>query len=553
MKPETEKNSQDKELVYTYNQVLKNYFEFQSGMTKFEAENSEEFLRHLLEETVKFTKSKTGYIFQFEVKKGELSLLTKTATGGEKLDFLQEQAISELIRTESITGEILKNEPVIINKYSSEHFEADRICLMPLSESGAEIAIIAIAGRSRDYAADEADLLKTLLVPGWSIYKKYMVIGYKEKLNAQAAENAKLKDEYLMNVSHEIRTPVNAIVGFSNLLAESEQALLINKKYLNIILGSSDDLLTIINDFEEISNLNANLRRTIKLEVNVKNVINNLFNHFGQKAKERNIVLIDKIDFADKDYIILTDPAKLNQILTALISTALKFTFSGRIEIGCRLVDGKVEFKVSDTGRGIPKELQANIFKYFSPDESILAKKKAGAGIGLSISYTFVRHLGGDMWFTSGEGEGSVFWFTLPAEEIAAGSSVNATESKSEEKETSGKKIILVAEDDNNNFSLVHRFLERPDIEIIRACDGKEAVDICASRHIDLVLMDIKMPVMDGYSATRIIRESKPELKIIAQTAYISERNYALSCGCTDFIAKPFGRQQLISMVNSYI
>lgn len=553
MKPETEKNSPDKELVYTYNQVLKNYFEFQSGMTKFEAENSEEFLQHLLKETVKFTKSKTGYIFQYEVKKGGLSLLTKTETGGEKLDFLQEQAISELIRIESITGEILKNEPVIINKFSSEHFEADRICLMPLSESGAEIAIIAIAGRSRDYSADEADLLKTLLVPGWSIYKKYMVIGYKEKLNTQAAENAKLKDEYMMNVSHEIRTPVNAIVGFSNLLAESEQALLINKKYLNIILDSSDDLLTIINDFEEISNLNANLRRTIKLEVNVKNVINNLFNHFGQKAKERNIVLIDKIDFVDKDYIILTDPAKLNQILTTLISTALKFTFSGRIEIGCRLVDGKVEFKVSDTGRGIPKELQANIFKYFSPDESILAKKKAGAGIGLAISYTFVRHLGGDMWFTSGEGGGSVFWFTLPAEEIAAGSFVNATESKSEEKETSGKKIILVAEDDNNNFSLVHRFLERPDIEIIRACDGKEAVDICASKHIDLVLMDIKMPVMDGYSATRIIRESKPELKIIAQTAYISERNYALSCGCTDFIAKPFGRQQLISMVNSYI
>ena len=553
MKPETEKNSPDKELVYTYNQGLKNYFEFQSGMTKFEAENAEEFLQHLLEETVKFTKSKTGYIFQYEVKTGELSLLTKTENGGDKPDFLQEQAISELIRTESITGEILKNEPVIINKFNSEHFEADRICLMPLSESGAEIAIIAIAGRSRDYAADEADLLKTLLVPGWSIYKKYMVIGYKERLNAQAAENTKLKDEYMMNVSHEIRTPVNAIVGFSNLLAESEQALLINKKYLNIILDSSDDLLTIINDFEEISNLSANLRRTIRLEVNVKNVIDNLFDHFSQKAIERGIVLIDKIDFGEQDSIILTDPAKLNQILTTLISTALKFTFSGRIEIGCRLVDGKVEFKVSDTGRGIPKELQANIFKYFSPDESILAKKKAGAGIGLAISYTFVRHLGGDMWFTSGEGEGSVFWFTLPAEEIAAGSLVNATESKSEEKETSGKKIILVAEDDNNNFSLVHRFLGRPDIEIIRACDGKEAVDICASRHIDLVLMDIKMPVMDGYTATRIIRESKPELKIIAQTAYISERNYALSCGCTDFIAKPFRRQQLISMVNSYI
>jgi len=301
MKPETEKNSPDKELVYTYNQVLKNYFEFQSGMTKFEAENSEEFLQHLLKETVKFTKSKTGYIFQYEVKKGELSLLTKTATGGEKLDFLQEQAISELIRTESITGQILKNEPVIINKFSSEHFESDRpgnekiipdrICLMPLSESGAEISIIAIAGRSRDYAADEADLLKTLLGPGWSIYKKYLVIGYKEKLNTQAAENAKLKDEYMMNVSHEIRTPVNAIVGFSNLLAESEQASLINKKYLNIILDSSDDLLTIINDFEEISNLSANLRRKIKLEVNVQNVIDNLFNKLFYKPTRLQIVI----------------------------------------------------------------------------------------------------------------------------------------------------------------------------------------------------------------------------------------------------------------------
>ncbi len=258
----------------------------------------------------------------------------------------------------------------------------------------------------------------------------------------------------------------------------------------------------------------------------------------------------------DNEAIIITDATKLTQILNNLISNALKFTHKGYIKFGYALKNSQLEFYVEDAGMGIPLDMQNVIFTRFRQVETTNEQLFGGSGIGLSISKAYVELLGGKIWLESELGKGSKFYFTIPYIKANHNISPNIPAVKESDFEFKSKKTLLIAEDDHSNFMFLKELLSNTGINIIRTENGIEAVEQCKSNpHIDLVLMDLKMPKMDGYEATKLIKEFKPNLPIIALTAYSTDadRKKALACGCSDFISKPIKRDNLLSKINELI
>jgi CheY-like chemotaxis protein len=370
----------------------------------------------------------------------------------------------------------------------------------------------------------------------------------------KAEESDKLKTAFLHNISHEIRTPMNAIVGFSALLGESEVDEPTRKSYIEVIMQSSDHLLSIITDIVDISNIEANLIKTLKNDISVNTILKALYNQFVPKANEKKIKLVCETGLSDSNALIFTDSTKLTQILSNLISNALKFTEKGNIKIWYKLKENFLEFCVSDTGIGIPLQYHERIFDRFYQVQNTDTRLYEGTGLGLAISKAYVELLGGKIWLSSEPGKGTSFFFTIPYEKR-----VVEIEPVHEKKNSEGfafpiKKIILVAEDVESNFKLIKYFLSGSNAEVLHAFNGKEAVEKYFSiKNIDLILMDIKMPVMDGYTAVKLIREENTAIPIIAQTAYADDRERAIECGCSGFISKPFDKKSLIKVLSEFI
>jgi PAS domain S-box-containing protein len=370
----------------------------------------------------------------------------------------------------------------------------------------------------------------------------------------KAEESDKLKTAFLHNISHEIRTPMNAIVGFSALLGEPEIDNATRKSYIETIMQSSNHLLSIITDIVDISNIEANLIKTYKNEVSVNTILRSLCNQFIPKAVEKKIIIICETGLSDSDALVLTDKTKLTQILSNLLSNALKFTDKGQIKIWYRLKENYLEFGVSDTGIGISPEHHEKIFDRFYQVQNAMERLYEGTGLGLAISKAYIEQLGGKIWLTSEPGKGTSFYFTIPYEK-----QVIATLLVNERKTPDNyvfpvKKVILVAEDVESNFKLIRYFLSGSNAEVLHAYNGKEAVEKCLStENIDLILMDIKMPVMDGYTAAKLIREKNILIPIIAQTAYADDQEKAIECGCSGFISKPFDKKGLFKVICEFI
>lgn len=370
----------------------------------------------------------------------------------------------------------------------------------------------------------------------------------------KAEEGDRLKTAFLHNISHEIRTPMNAIVGFSALLNEPDIDSTTRQFYNDMIMNSSDQLLSIITDIIDISNIEANIVKTTKIEVNLNSIIGSLYAQFLLKANEREITLVSEPSLPDEDSIILTDKTKLIQIISNLLNNAFKFTQKGQIKFGYAVKDKLLEFFVSDTGLGIPEKYHQKIFDRFYQVADPVNKLNEGTGVGLSICKAYVELLGGEIRLSSTSGGGSTFIFTLPLEKCDDTVIEPLVPRDKIKFFFSENKKILVAEDIDSNFKLIESFLSGTNAEIIRAFNGKEAVKKCLSdRSIDLVLMDIRMPVMNGYTATEMIRLSKPDIPIIAQTAYADDREMAIKCGCSSIISKPFDKKSLFEVISEFI
>jgi PAS domain S-box-containing protein len=370
----------------------------------------------------------------------------------------------------------------------------------------------------------------------------------------KAEEGDRLKTAFLHNISHEIRTPMNAIVGFSALLGEPDIDSQSRKSYIDVIMQSSNHLLSIITDIVDISNIEANLIKIVKSELNVNSTLKSLCGQFLPKANEKNIQLAWETIIPDSNALILTDRTKFTQILSNLVSNALKFTDKGSVKLSYCLKDNFLEFSVADTGIGIAPQFHEKIFDRFYQVQNGSSRLYEGTGLGLSISKAYVEMLGGKMWLSSQPDRGTTFSFTIPYERAVEAVVAAVTRKAPSGYVFSEKKVILIAEDVESNFKLIKYFLAGSNVEVIQAGNGKEAVEKFNSAAIvDLILMDIKMPVMDGYTAVRLIREKNNSVPIIAQTAYADDREKAIECGCSGFISKPFDKKALFKVLSEFI
>jgi PAS domain S-box-containing protein len=376
------------------------------------------------------------------------------------------------------------------------------------------------------------------------------------KARDKAEESDRLKTAFLHNISHEIRTPMNAITGFSALLHEPDLDTETQHSFIDIINQSSNHLLTIVTDIIEISNIEAGLLKFNKKEINLNSLLMKLINEFNPRATDKGIEFRYEIGLDNNQSVIQMDSDKLNQILLNLLNNAFKFTENGLIKFGYKQKNGFLEFYVSDTGIGVPHDHQKRIFERFYQVESTLARQYEGTGLGLPISKAYVELMGGTIWLESEQGSGSVFYFTIPYIQSGGNETLKSYIPETQKIISNGKKTILIAEDEENNYLLLLEFLSSLNVELLHANNGKEAVEICESEKvISLVLMDIKMPVMDGYAATREIRKNYPGLPVVALTAYSFEddRKKAFACGCNDFISKPFSKNAILETVTKYL
>ncbi|MCF8303688.1 MAG: PAS domain S-box protein [Bacteroidales bacterium] len=371
----------------------------------------------------------------------------------------------------------------------------------------------------------------------------------------RAEESDRLKSAFLANMSHEIRTPMNGILGFAGLLKEGDLTGEEQHYYINVIEKSGERMLNTINDLVNISKIEAGQEKVRPAPTNINQQLDDLYNFFKPEVDRKGLQLTYKKPLKEQQALISTDPEKLNGILTNLIKNAIKYTHEGRIEFGYRLVEKNLEFYVSDTGIGIPQKQQKLIFDRFVQADLSITKPYEGFGLGLSITKAYVEMLGGFIWLKSEEGQGSTFLFTITYAAYKARKKKTITPVKRYDNlEKIRLLTILIVEDESASELYLTEILKGKCKNLLYAKTGNEAISIFnANPNIDLILMDIKMPEMDGFEATRKIREFNKEVKIIAQTAYALEgdREKALEAGCDEYVSKPIKKEKLLDLLIS--
>ncbi|MCG9792445.1 response regulator [Flavobacterium algicola] len=372
----------------------------------------------------------------------------------------------------------------------------------------------------------------------------------------KAEESDRLKSAFLANMSHEIRTPMNGILGFAELLKEPNIKEKKQQKYVNIIEKSGVRMLNIINDIINISKIESGQMEVYTQESNVNEQLEYIYTFFTPEAEKKDIHLSCKKALSYDHAFITTDREKVFAVLTNLVKNAINHTQRGTIEFGYVLRGEFLEFYVKDTGIGVPKNRQAAIFERFI--QADIANKMAyqGAGLGLSISKAYVEMLGGDLWLESEECRGSTFFFTLPFTNIKGRDKIISIVVQPPVSESLIPKIkILVAEDDSISQLLILRVIKEFSKEIILAKTGLEAVEACRKNSdIDLILMDVQMPEMNGYEAMTEIRKNNKDVKIIAQSAYAlqGDKEKAVEAGANEYITKPIKLEELRQIIHRY-
>lgn len=382
------------------------------------------------------------------------------------------------------------------------------------------------------------------------------------KIRAEEADI--LKSNFLANMSHEIRTPMNGILGFAQLL-KNEESPDKRERYIDIIYHNGMMLVNLIDDIIDLSKIDAGQLTVNPADCNLDNLMFEVYTFFNeikfkQEKEHINIRLLNLND--DESNVLYTDSQRLRQVLVNLIGNALKFTERGSVEFGYIINEDKsnIEFFVRDTGIGIPKDKQDIIFDRFRQVQEGSTRKYGGTGIGLYITKHIIELLGGNIWFESEVGEGTTFHFSLPYHESRSVNDGSVIfRAKSPEYNWEGK-TLLIAEDIETNYKYLATILADTRAKIVWARNGQEAIDAFRNgTSVDLVLMDIQMPVIDGYEATTRIRELNPEIPIIAQTAYALPHDN-LKCfevGCNDYISKPINsfllKQKINDLLNVYV
>lgn len=365
----------------------------------------------------------------------------------------------------------------------------------------------------------------------------------------KAEESDRLKTSFLNNISHEIRTPMNGILGFSELLKEPMLTGEEQKEYIELIQQSGERMMKLINDIMEISRIDAKDAVVDLAETSLNSMLGKLYHDFSGIAESKALQLGWKAGLPNPESIIETDEAKLRLIMSNLLENALKFTHEGHVDFGYEKKDSLLEFYVVDTGVGVPSEMKEKIFERFSQLDISLSRFHEGAGLGLSITKAYIEMLGGIIHVEPGLTGGSRFFFTLPYTPARKPEPVQPAAAA----ETASLTIVI-AEDDEVSALLLKKNLQNENCRLLLAHNGMETVELIRQHpETDLVLMDIKMPDMNGFDATRLIKEMRPDIPVIAQTAFASpeDREKAFYAGCDRFLTKPVKKSELLAMIKS--
>ena len=380
-----------------------------------------------------------------------------------------------------------------------------------------------------------------------------------EKRNAEKSDQ--LKSAFIANMSHEIRTPLNSILGYTNMLLDhiddEEQ-----RKHVDVIIRSGKHLLHLIDDIVDLSKLEAGEMKIVENEVSMDNLMHNIstqFEAYTVNKEKQHIEFRLGVPENNRNQYIFTDEFRVQQILSNLLSNAFKYTDEGYIEFGYKIDEGSKEvlFYVKDTGTGISDQDQKLIFKRFQQGRRPSRKVISGTGLGLAISKGLTELLGGKIWLESELGSGSCFYFTIPWKKAGPVKSPRPKSRKAVEDgipQLEGKRILL-SEDDLFSREMMLYMLKKTNAQLLVAVDGRETVDIFLENNVDLVLLDLRLPEMDGYEVLKEIRSTRPDTVVIAQTAYamLDDIRKFKQVGFDDYLLKPVSDKDLFSMLHKYL
>ena len=428
-----------------------------------------------------------------------------------------------------------------------------------VSKTGKEISV-EISARVIDFAGQ-----KLIISIGRDLTERKKMKNTLQQQNKQLAiakekaeESNRLKSAFLANMSHEIRTPMNAILGFASFLKNDTLESERRNQFVDIINNSGNHLLNLINDIVDISKIDAGQMTIIETEFKLNDFLFELYQFFysniSQKSKKLEITLIK--EFQDDNDIIKTDKTRLRQILINIIGNAVKFTDYGSVEIEYLVTDDNmIQFSVKDTGIGISKEEIPIIFKRFRQADETSTRKYGGTGLGLAISKACAELLDGKIWVESELGFGSTFYFTIPYKPVFE-NTIRTPVNIESIKNIFVNKTILIVEDEPYSCLILEEILKPTKANILKANDGEQAINFCKNNlEIDLVLMDIQLPKIDGLTATNEIKKNRPNLPIISQTANAMQNDFdkSIEAGCDDYLTKPINRKELITKIAKQI
>ncbi|AOW20959.1 PAS domain S-box protein [Urechidicola croceus] len=480
------------------------------------------------------------------------------------------EQLEEFPAKDTLTGYVIKNnKPLLLkNKDYLKLIEQGEVKLVgkhaaiwvgvPLKIKGEAVGAIVVQNYTNQNAFNENDVNLLEFVAdqiSTTIQRKKSEKELKDAL-IKAQESDKLKSSFLANMSHEIRTPMNGIIGFSELFLDSDLSTSQRKKYAEIVIDSSKQLLSIVNDILDISKIEAGVIKLTNENVNLNSLLNILYNFYKPIAEENNIKLKCHKGLKDNLSNIEIDKTKLHQILTNLISNAFKFTDYGEIQFGYELKKDHLEFYVKDTGSGIEEQLQDKIFDRFIQANNDLSKMNKGTGLGLSITKKFIELFNGEIWLSSSK-NGTDFYFTIPYSKSSSHLNLQTLIDNKNEVVVNEKEItILVVEDEEYNMMYINELFSKTNFRVIEAYNGKEAIEIFENHpEIDLILMDMKMPIMNGKDAMVSIKKEKPDLPIIALSAFAMEtdKTEAINNGFDAYLTKPINKNLLFKKINNFV